>query len=152
MATGSNTLLQSLYIILRNGNRMSAPKNRSNSAGVTKIPARLLMTALDKAVATFPPAADVKKMHMLTVVGRQLMMRIPSNKVDGSNDGMAFRRKVVTGNPMRRGHAPKVAAWMALFSFTLASASVSSDNSRDRPDMRKMNVTPNLPMNNSGCK
>ncbi len=37
-----------------------------------------------------------------------------------------------------------------VFSFTLVMASFSSDNSRDTPDRRKMQVTPNLPMNSSG--
>eukprot|EP00529_Nitzschia_sp_RCC80_P040505 CAMPEP_0113481062 /NCGR_PEP_ID=MMETSP0014_2-20120614/22209_1 /TAXON_ID=2857 /ORGANISM="Nitzschia sp." /LENGTH=80 /DNA_ID=CAMNT_0000374535 /DNA_START=457 /DNA_END=699 /DNA_ORIENTATION=- /assembly_acc=CAM_ASM_000159 len=69
--------------ILANGNLIDAPKNWSNNKGVIKIPAILLRTALQIDAATFPPDADVNMIHILTVVGSVVIMRIPSAKACG---------------------------------------------------------------------
>jgi hypothetical protein len=66
---------------------MLAPKKRISKAGVKKIPPRLLMTALHSDDATFPPAAEVRKMHILTVVGRQVRMSNPSSSAGVSSVG-----------------------------------------------------------------
>lgn len=126
------------------------PTNRKSNAGVTNIPARLLMTALHNEEATLPPAADVSMMHMLTVVGRHVRMRSPSRSVGGSKLGANFRMPLVTGSPTRNGQAANVPSWMAAFSLKLEKAFVNSDSSRDRPESKNMNATPNFPMNSSG--
>ena len=89
---------------------MFAPKKCKRRAGVANIPAKLLMTALHSAVATFPPEADVRKMHMFIVVGRQLMIKMPSSNDDGNRFGMQVLRMVVTGSPTSNGQATKLAA------------------------------------------
>mmetsp|Transcript_19798 Transcript_19798/g.46061 ORF Transcript_19798/g.46061 Transcript_19798/m.46061 type:complete len:212 (+) Transcript_19798:508-1143(+) len=150
--TGTSTILHSFRIMAPKGKRMLAPKKRRSKAGVRKTPAILLMTALHNAVATLPPDAFVKKMHMLIVVGRQLIMSNPSNKEGGNNFGTTRLNVCVNGRPTKSGQAPKVASWMALFSRKLDTASFSSDNSKERPDKRNTNVTPNFPIMSSGLK
>ena len=53
--TGNRTFLHNVKTIARNLSRISVPKKRKSRAGVTKIPAKLLRTALHMDVATFPP-------------------------------------------------------------------------------------------------
>ena len=84
------------------------PKNLSNNAGVMKIPAILLMTVLHNAVATFPPDADVNKIHILIVVGRHVRIRIPSSNGFGRRFGTNVSIPLVNGTPTKNGHAPKV--------------------------------------------
>ena len=47
--------MHSFKTISRNGSFISVPKKRNNNAGVMKIPAMLLITALQIDVATLPP-------------------------------------------------------------------------------------------------
>ena len=65
------------------GSLIEAPKNRRSKAGVKNIPPRLLITTLHKDDATLPPAAAVRKMHMLMVVGKQVRMSNPSRRAGG---------------------------------------------------------------------
>ena len=53
--TGKRTFLHNDKTIARNLSRISVPKKWKSRAGVTKIPAKLLRTALQIDVATFPP-------------------------------------------------------------------------------------------------
>mmetsp|Transcript_35037 Transcript_35037/g.51219 ORF Transcript_35037/g.51219 Transcript_35037/m.51219 type:complete len:133 (+) Transcript_35037:765-1163(+) len=55
-----------------------------------------------------------------------------------------------SGRPMANGHATNVMNCMREFKDTFDTASFKSANLRDRPDSKKMHVTPNFPMNNSG--
>ena len=61
-----------------------------------------------RTTSPFPPAADVKIMHILMVVGRQLKISKPSirgwGRIPGKNISMHF----VIGNPTKNGQAPKV--------------------------------------------
>jgi hypothetical protein len=100
--------LQSFKTIARNGSLISAPKKWNKSAGVTKIPAILLITALQMEVATFPPPADVSMMHILIVVGKQVIMRKPSTKAGGRAFGITVVRNDLIGNPIRKGHNPNM--------------------------------------------
>ena len=84
------------------------PKKRSKSKGVIKIPAKLLMTALKRAVATLPPAAVVRMTHILTVVGRQVKIRSPSLSGAERRSGKALARNLVKGSPTKNGQTPKV--------------------------------------------
>lgn len=96
---------------------MVVPKNRRSKAGVRKTPPRLLITALHKDDATFPPAADVKKMHMFTVVGKQVKMRMPSSSAGGRSFGKNVARAYFNGTPTRNGHTTKVDNCTAAFSL-----------------------------------
>mmetsp|Transcript_13843 Transcript_13843/g.25044 ORF Transcript_13843/g.25044 Transcript_13843/m.25044 type:complete len:269 (-) Transcript_13843:216-1022(-) len=149
-ATGNNTLLHNFDTNPKNGSSILFPKNLNNNAGVIKIPAKLLMTVLHNAVATFPPLADVNKMHMLIVVGKHIRISIPSNNGFGNKFGKKVSRPLVNGRPTRKGHAPNVAAWIIAFSFMFFAALLSSASLRLRPERRKMTVTPYFPMNSSG--
>mmetsp|Transcript_12954 Transcript_12954/g.15823 ORF Transcript_12954/g.15823 Transcript_12954/m.15823 type:complete len:101 (+) Transcript_12954:1771-2073(+) len=48
------------------------------------------------------------------------------------------------------GHARNDPDWTNVFNLTFVIASLSSDSSSETPERRKMQVTPNCPMNNSG--
>ena len=129
---------------------MFVPKKRSKRAGVTKIPKMLPITALHKAVATFPPAELVNKIHIFTVVGRHVKISNPSNNVDGNKLGHSFLNNCTNGIPANNGHAKNDNPCVNTFNLIFAKASVNSDNSKDNPDIKKMNITPYFPMNNSG--
>lgn len=64
-----------------------------------KIPAKLLMTAPNNAVATLPPAAVVKMTHMLIVVGKHVKIKRPSRSGVDSSDGNVVAIKLVKGSP-----------------------------------------------------
>jgi hypothetical protein len=66
------------------------PKKCSSQAGVTNIPKRFPSMALHKAVATLALAALERNTHMLIVVGRHVVIRIPSSS---SSVGRNFDRK-----------------------------------------------------------
>ena len=68
----------------------------------------LLITVLHKAVATLPPDAEVKRMHMLIVVGKHVNIKIPSSNAFGNSVGANVSRAVVNGTPTKNGHAPNV--------------------------------------------
>ena len=125
------------------------PKKRSKSIGVMKIRARLLMTALKRAVATLPPAAVVKMTHILTVVGKQVKMSSPSLRGADRRFGKALARKRVKGSPTSNGQSPNVVKRTDPFNLWLEAACFSSESSRERPDKRKMQATPNLPTKRS---
>ena len=57
---------------------------------------------------------------------------------------------LVRGKPTKNGQAPKVVSWMRVFSFMFFAALASSDILGDRPERRKIMVTPYFPMNSSG--
>ena len=73
------------------------------------MPAMLLRTALQMDAATFPPLADVNIIHMLTVVGKHVMIKIPSTKAEGIRLGRAKLKTDFNGRPMRSGHKPNIA-------------------------------------------
>jgi len=148
--TGNKTLLHNLLTNSKNGSSIALPKNHNSSAGVNDIPAILLMTVLHSAVATLPPLADVNSMHMLIVVGKHVRMSTPSSSGFGSRAGRIFSMPLVRGKPTKNGQAPKVVSWMRMFSFMFFAALASSDILRDRPERRKIMVTPYFPMNSSG--
>ena len=145
-------MLQSFQTMARNGSWTSVPKNRKSKAGVKKIPATLLITALHRAEATFPSADDVRITHMLTVVGRQVRISNPSKRGGDKTFGRNFLIARVKGRPTKKGQAAKVDSWIAVLSLMLEKASFSSDISRDRPESRKIKATPNFPINSSGLK
>mmetsp|Transcript_16605 Transcript_16605/g.24313 ORF Transcript_16605/g.24313 Transcript_16605/m.24313 type:complete len:97 (-) Transcript_16605:16-306(-) len=91
--------------MFKNGSSIAVPKKYINNAGVTKIPIIFPITALANDAATFPPAAPVNRTHMLTVVGKQVKMRMPSIKALGKKFGSNFLRAVVNGTPTKNGHA-----------------------------------------------
>jgi hypothetical protein len=68
------------------------------------MPIILPITALANDAATFPSAAPVNNTHMLTVVGKQVRMRIPSNKAFGKRLGKNLLMAFVKGTPTRKGH------------------------------------------------
>ena len=148
--TGSKTLLQSFDTSSKNGSSIDFPKNLNSNAGVKKIPAILLMTVLHSDVATFPPDADVRMIHMLIVVGRQVKIKSPSSNGLERSDGANSSSPFVNGTPTKNGHAPNVMSWMRLFNFKFAAAFVSSASLRLSPERRKITVTPYFPMNSSG--
>jgi hypothetical protein len=99
----------------------------------------LLVTALHTAAATLPLAAAVKMTHMLTVVGKQVVMSIPSNNGRGST----FRNTTLdNGTPTPMGHARNKMACMSMFNGRFVMALVNWDNSNESPVRRKMNETP----------
>ena len=110
LPTGSKTFLQSFTTIFTKGSLISVPKKCKSKLGVTKIPAILLNTALQIDVATFPSHAEVSMMHMFTVVGRQVMIRIPSTSEAGIRFGRKVVRKLFRGAPIRNGQAPNIAS------------------------------------------
>jgi len=129
---------------------MFSPKKRSSNAGVANMPKTLLMTALLRADATFPPDAEVRSIHIFTVVGRHDSINSPSSMDGGSRPGRNDRRMRVRGTPTSAGHAPNMASWTSEFSLKCVTASASSESWRDRPERRNMHVTPNFPINSSG--
>lgn len=131
---------------------MYLPKNFNNSMGVTKMPDRLLITAFHRAVATLPPAEVVKMTHMLTVVGRQVKINSPSRNGSLRRPGRNLPRNDVSGRPTNKGHNPKVVNKTDAFNLWLEAACLSSDSSKESPERRKIQATPNLPMNNSARK
>jgi hypothetical protein len=104
---------------------MDFPKNLKSSAGVKKIPAILLITVLHSEVATFPPDADVKMIHMLIVVGRHVKIKRPSSNCLERRDGANSSNPFVNGRPTKNGQAPNVISWIRPFSFKFAAAFVS---------------------------
>lgn len=72
-----------------------------------KIPAILLITALQIDVATFPPPAEVSIIHILTVVGKHVMMRNPSTNAGGIALGMTLFKNDFIGTPIKNGHTTK---------------------------------------------
>ena len=150
LPTGKRTLLQSLDTNSTKGSSMLLPKNLNSKMGVMKIPDILLITALHKAEATFPPDADVRMMHMLMVVGRHVKMRSPSSRALGKRFGANNSIPFVSGKPAKNGQAPNVMACINPFSFMFVAAFVSSESLRLRPERRKMDVTPYFPMKSSG--
>ena len=128
------------------------PRKNIRSAGVANIPITLPIIALHSDEATFPPAAAVRRTHILTVVGRHVRTKIPSNNVGGKRLGTIFFIVDVKGRPIKKGHAKKEHNWTNIFNLKFVIAFCSSDNSRDNPDSRNMHVTPNLPINNSGLR
>lgn len=151
LPTGSSTWLQSLTNISRNGSWIYLPKKRSRSSGVMNMPAKLLMTALKRAVAMLPPAAVVRITHMLTVVGKHVKMRRPSRRGAERRLGKKSARSRVKGSPTIIGHRPKVVKVTAPFNLWLEAACLSSESSRERPDNRNIHATPNFPMKRSAC-
>jgi len=101
---------------------------------VRNIPARLLITALHRADATFPPAVLVRMTHILTVVGRHIIMRTPSRREEGKKFGTNARIAFVKGLPTRKGHAVNDIIWISRFNFKFDAALASWDNSSDRPE------------------
>eukprot|EP00590_Aulacoseira_subarctica_P010958 CAMPEP_0172427024 /NCGR_PEP_ID=MMETSP1064-20121228/40227_1 /TAXON_ID=202472 /ORGANISM="Aulacoseira subarctica , Strain CCAP 1002/5" /LENGTH=87 /DNA_ID=CAMNT_0013170993 /DNA_START=1112 /DNA_END=1375 /DNA_ORIENTATION=+ len=85
----------------RKGNSILVPKNCSNSAGVINMPKKFPMTELHRALAMFPLAAPVKKTHMLTVVGRQVIINIPSKTGSRRTPGRNLLNDVIVGKPIR---------------------------------------------------
>ena len=150
IATGTSTLLHSFKIISTKGRSILVPRNRSRSAGVTKMPIMFPITALHRADATLPPAAVAKIIHILTVVGRHVMTRIPSRSGVGSKPGRIASKPFVTGRPSKRGQSAKFANCVSPLSFTFLIACDSSDSSSESPDNRKIQVTPYFPMKSSG--
>mmetsp|Transcript_28032 Transcript_28032/g.56314 ORF Transcript_28032/g.56314 Transcript_28032/m.56314 type:complete len:224 (+) Transcript_28032:627-1298(+) len=148
--TGSKTLLHSFDTSSKNGSSIVVPKNLNSSAGVKKIPAILLITVLHSEVATFPPDADVKMMHMLIVVGRHVKIKSPSSNGLERSDGANSSSPFVNGTPTKNGQAPNVMSWMRPFNFKFAAAFVSSESLRLSPERRKIMVTPYFPMKSSG--
>ena len=106
--TGKRTLLHNFKTIAANGSSMDSPKNRRSRAGVTKMPITLLITALQSADATFPPAAVVRMMHMLMVVGRQVSISSPSRIDLGNKLGRNAPNPFVSGRPTRKGQATNI--------------------------------------------
>lgn len=86
---------------------MFAPKKCNNKAGVTKMPAMLLMTALQMDVATLPPLLDVSMIHIFTVVGKHVIIKSPSTSAGGTI--LTFDNIFWSGTPMRKGHSAKMA-------------------------------------------
>lgn len=142
--------MQSFDTSSKNGSSIDVPKNLKSKAGVSNIPAMLLMTVLHRAVATFPPDAVVKMIHMLIVVGRQVSIKRPSSNGLERSDGANSSKPFVNGTPTKNGHTPNVMSWIRPFNFKFAAALVSSESLRLSPERRKMTVTPNFPMNSSG--
>ena len=87
---------------------MLAPKKCKSSAGVTKIPAILLITALQIEVATFPPLAEVNIIHMLTVVGKHVIINKPSTNAEGIRFGATLVKTLFSGTPTRKGHKANI--------------------------------------------
>ena len=150
LPTGSMTLLTSFETISRKGSWTWVPKNRRISAGVRSIPAMLLMTALQRAEATLPPADDVRITHILTVVGRQVRISNPSNRGAGRMVGKNFFIAWVKGSPTKNGQTANVTNCMDVLSLMFENAPFNSDTSRDSPESKKIKVTPNFPINSSG--
>mmetsp|Transcript_10200 Transcript_10200/g.15208 ORF Transcript_10200/g.15208 Transcript_10200/m.15208 type:complete len:216 (+) Transcript_10200:750-1397(+) len=138
-----------------NGTSMLAPKNLNSSAGVAKIPSKFPRAALHKAEATDPPEAEVKNMHIFTVVGRQVNIKSPSSRGFGSKDepvidGITFPNNPTSGRPTRKGQARNKMDCINAFNFIFPIACFNSDTSRDNPDSRNMTVTPYFPIISSG--
>lgn len=148
--TGSKTLLQSFDTSSKNGSSIDFPKNLNSNAGVKKIPAILLITVLHSDVATFPPDADVRMIHMLIVVGRQVKIKSPSSNGLERSDGASTSNPFVTGTPTKNGQTPNVMSWMRPFNFKFAAAFVSSASLRLSPESKNIMVTPYFPMKSSG--
>lgn len=148
--TGSKTLLHSFDTSSKNGSSIDFPKNLNSKAGVKKIPAMLLITVLQSDVATFPPDADVKIMHILIVVGRHVKIKSPSSNGLERSDGASASSPFVKGTPTKNGQTPNVMSWMRPFNFKFAAAFVSSDIFRLSPERRKIMATPYFPMKSSG--
>jgi hypothetical protein len=55
-----------------------------------------------------PSAFDVRRMHMLRVVGRQVRINNPSRRGAGRKPGKRKSIPFVIGNPTKNGQAPKV--------------------------------------------
>ena len=134
-----------------NGSSIVFPKNLNKSAGVAKIPIKLEITVLHKAVATLPPEAVVNKIHILIVVGKQVNINRPSSNGLGSSDGKNDSMPRVSGTPIKKGQAINVISCIEVLSFILAAAFVNSDNLRLSPEIRKIVITPYFPINSSGC-
>ena len=115
-------------------------------------PARFVRTALQIEVATFPPAADVSIMHILTVVGRQVMINRPSTNAGGIRFGKTFVKRYLRGKPIINGHNPNITSPISPFSLILETASVNSEVCKERPERRKIMPTPYFPMKSSGRK
>jgi hypothetical protein len=98
-------LLHNFKTRLKKGNSIEAPKKYIKSAGVMKIPIMFPITAFARDAATLPFAAPVSKTHILTVVGKHVKIRIPSNKAFGRKLGMSFLIALVRGTPTKKGHA-----------------------------------------------
>jgi hypothetical protein len=116
------------------------------------VPKKLLMIALQMEVATFPPLADVNIIHMLTVVGKQVMINKPSTNAGGIRFGTTFVKKDLRGTPIRNGHNPNITSSMSPLSFTLETAFVNSEACKERPERRNISPTPYFPMKSSGRK
>ena len=131
---------------------MYFPKKRRSSIGVIKIPDKLLITAFQRAVATLPPAEVVKITHMLTVVGKHVKIKSPSLRGSLKRLGRNLAKKDVSGRPTNKGHNPKVVSNTEAFNLWFEAACLSSESSNERPERRKMQATPNLPMKSSALK
>ena len=83
--TGKSTLFANLKTMSAKGNSILVPKNCKRRAGVAKIPSKFPSAALHRAVATEPFDAEVKKIHILTVVGKHVNISRPSRSGWGSN-------------------------------------------------------------------
>ena len=82
----------------------------------------LLMTALHIADAALPPDVDVSIMHMLTVVGKVVMMSKPSAKPEGMRLGNIVVNNLRRGTPMQNGQKAKSNRFTRPFSLKLEAA------------------------------
>ena len=120
---------------------MDSPKNRRSRAGVTKMPITLLITALQSADATFPPAAVVRMMHMLMVVGRQVSISSPSRIDLGNKLGRNAPNPFVSGRPTRKGQATMVLKLCSKVLLPVGEKYYSPKNRRSRAGVTKMPIT-----------
>jgi len=134
--TGKSTFLHSFATTSKKGTVTVLPKNAINNSGVTNTPSKLPITALQSAEATLPPADRVKITHMLTVVGRQDRIKMPSSNVELPTIPKLLKTEVM-GTPNRKGHAKKDVNWTNVFNFQLVAAFLNSETSIDNPDMKK---------------
>ena len=59
-------------------------------------------------VATLPPLVDVSMMHMLTVVGKHVRIKIPSTKAGSMTVEGSLENKTFRGMPIKSGQRAKM--------------------------------------------
>mmetsp|Transcript_191 Transcript_191/g.728 ORF Transcript_191/g.728 Transcript_191/m.728 type:complete len:236 (-) Transcript_191:456-1163(-) len=114
----------------------SAPRYMNISAGVMKIPAKLLNTAWKSDTATFPSAAFVSATPLPMVVGKHASTTSPSTSL-GVRTPTALSAGPRTYAVAAAGK-PNTNACMSALARTLVTAFFSSVKGRLRPDMRNM--------------
>jgi hypothetical protein len=77
--------------------------------------------AFQRDEATFPPPADVRKMHMFTVVGKQVKINKPSRRAWGKAFGRNVENTALSPNP-RNGQAPNVTNCTIVFNLKFEAA------------------------------